>query len=194
MAPQLPLLGECTLFVSDICGFDTVDGMDPESLARLMNQTFQSFNRTIVEAGGFIVSTIGDATIAIWDASHVAPSHAELAINCGQAILQQRQKAQSEGGICSCLGILIATGKMTGAMIGGHLQFVGDPWITIKRLESFKISGRSQMFYTSKTLAHLTTQETPKPIGRIKEVGGNDAKVQTWLMFLLMWVEGVLLS
>ena len=57
---------------------------------------------------------------------------------------------------------------MTGAMIGGQLQFVGDPWITIKRLESFKISKKSQMLYTSETLAHISTSETPTPVGRIK--------------------------
>jgi hypothetical protein len=66
---------------------------------------------------------------------------------------------------------------MTGGMIEGQLQFVGDPWVTIKRLESFKTPKRSQMFYTSETLAHLSKWETPSPVGHIKGVSGSEAPV-----------------
>jgi hypothetical protein len=75
------------------------------------------------------------------------------------------------------LSIRIATGKMTGAMIAGSLQFVGDPRITIKRLESLKTPKRSQMLYTSETLAHLSKSTSPKPVGQIKSAGGNEVPV-----------------
>ncbi len=176
-ALQLPISGVFTLFVSDVCGLALLDGMDPVTLTREMNQYCTSVHQRIREAGGRIVNFTGDATIAIWGPSHVQPMHAELAMQCGRAILQQRQNEQSQLQFCPHLCILIATGKMTGAMIGGQIQFVGDPWITTKRLEAFRKSKKSQMLYASEALARLCTPEAPKPIGHIKEGGGTEVPV-----------------
>jgi NADH dehydrogenase FAD-containing subunit len=43
-----------------------------------------------------ILESAGDVTVAVWEPAHVAPSHAELAMTCGRAILRNLQNEQAK--------------------------------------------------------------------------------------------------
>ena len=70
-----------TILFSDIAGFTSIsEGMDPDELARLMNEYFQSaVSHCIHETDGTVVKYIGDAIFAFWNAPDPQGDHAFLA-------------------------------------------------------------------------------------------------------------------
>ncbi len=70
-----------TILFSDIASFTSIsEGMDPDELARLMNEYFQSaVAHCIHETDGTVVKYIGDAIFAFWNAPDPQGDHAYLA-------------------------------------------------------------------------------------------------------------------
>ncbi len=70
-----------TILFTDIASFTTIsEGMDPDELARLMNEYFQSAVQKCIHAtDGTVVKYIGDAIFAFWNAPELQHDHAYLA-------------------------------------------------------------------------------------------------------------------
>jgi adenylate cyclase len=68
---------QITILFSDIAGFTSIsEGMDPDELAKLMNQYFQSAVDDCIHATeGTIVKYIGDAIFAFWNAPDPQDNH-----------------------------------------------------------------------------------------------------------------------
>ncbi|HYE29966.1 MAG TPA: adenylate/guanylate cyclase domain-containing protein [Methylomirabilota bacterium] len=80
-----------SILFSDIANFTTMsEGMDPDDLARLMNNYFESaVTHCIYKTEGTVVKFIGDAIFAIWNAPDPQEDHRERA--CRGAILLRDQ-------------------------------------------------------------------------------------------------------
>jgi adenylate cyclase len=87
-----------TILFSDIAGFTTIsEGMDPDELARLMNEYFQSaVSHCIHETDGTVVKYIGDAIFAFWNAPDPQGDHAYLA--CDAALRFRALPVQTVNG------------------------------------------------------------------------------------------------
>jgi adenylate cyclase len=70
-----------TILFSDIANFTSIsEGMDPDELARLMNEYFQTAVHDCVHAtDGTVVKYIGDSIFAFWNAPELQGDHAFLA-------------------------------------------------------------------------------------------------------------------
>jgi adenylate cyclase len=70
-----------TILFTDIADFTTIsEGMDPDELARLMNEYFQAAVHDCIHAtDGTVVKYIGDAIFAFWNAPETQTDHAFLA-------------------------------------------------------------------------------------------------------------------
>ncbi|HEX4121902.1 MAG TPA: adenylate/guanylate cyclase domain-containing protein [Verrucomicrobiae bacterium] len=70
-----------TALFTDIANFTSIsEGMDPDELARLMNEYFQSAVHNCIHAtDGTVVKYIGDAIFAFWNAPDLQGDHAYLA-------------------------------------------------------------------------------------------------------------------
>jgi adenylate cyclase len=70
-----------TILFTDIAGFTSIsEGMDPDELARLMNEYFQTAVHNCIHAtDGTVVKYIGDAIFAFWNAPELQGDHAFLA-------------------------------------------------------------------------------------------------------------------
>ena len=70
-----------TILFTDIAGFTSIsEGMDPDELARLMNEYFQTAVQNCIHAtDGTVVKYIGDAIFAFWNAPELQEDHAYLA-------------------------------------------------------------------------------------------------------------------
>jgi class 3 adenylate cyclase len=170
--------GVGTLWLSDICAFpNACEGMSPEPLIRAMNTSFVSHAQCIHDSGGVVIQSVGDAILAVWEPSQLAPSHAELALATGRKVLRGVPQTNSETGIEFHLRIALATGKMTADWIGGRFQVVGAPYAVAQRLVQMNIPRRSQLLYTSETLDYVAQKEPSEPIGQIKGVSGEDVPV-----------------
>ena len=173
-----PFSGVGTIFLCDVVDFKVPnDGVDSVALAREMNGVFAGIHECIRELGGLIVSSTGDAVLAVWGPSFVAPSHAELALACGRKILERLQKGSENSKFSYSLRIILATGQLDGRSVGGRFQVFGQPLAVAKRLEALQISKHSQILCTSETLACIPTGNSSDPIGQIKGAEGNDVMV-----------------
>ena len=176
-SPQ-PFSGMGTVFLSDIVNFEIPDdGIEPVTLATEMDSTFAAIQDTIKNTGGLIVTSVGDAVLAVWGPFFVSPSHAELALTCGRKILERLREAQGKSRFSYSLRIVLATGKLAGTSLGGRFQVLGDPLAIAKRLETFQISKRSQILCTSETLAHIPSGARPEPVGHVKGASGDEVAV-----------------
>jgi adenylate cyclase len=70
-----------TILFTDIASFTSIsEGMDPDELARLMNEYFQTAVQNCIHAtDGTVVKYIGDAIFAFWNAPELQGDHAFLA-------------------------------------------------------------------------------------------------------------------
>jgi adenylate cyclase len=70
-----------TILFTDIASFTSIsEGMDPDELARLMNEYFQTAVQNCIHAtDGTVVKYIGDAIFAFWNAPELQSDHAFLA-------------------------------------------------------------------------------------------------------------------
>ncbi len=176
-APR-PFSGVGTVFLSDVVNFEIPDdGIYPVTLATEMNTTFAGTHDTIKGAGGLIVTSVGEAVLAVWGPSFTAPSHAELALACGRKILECLRGSQEKSKFSYSLRVVLATGKLAGRSVGGKFQVFGDPLAVAKRLEALQISKRSQILCTSETLAYIPADVSSQPVGRVKGVTGNEVAV-----------------
>src|SRR5688572_3009510 len=131
-----PFTGVGTLWLSDICGMAAVsEGMSPEFLARVMNTGSGFQAQCIHDSGGVIFQSIGDAILAVWEPSRLAPSHAELALATGRTVLRGLRQINAETGIEIHLRIALGTGEMGADWIGGRFQVVGAPYAVAQRLD-----------------------------------------------------------
>jgi adenylate cyclase len=87
-----------TILFTDIAGFTTIsEGMDPDELARLMNEYFQTAVQNCIHAtDGTVVKYIGDAIFAFWNAPEFQGDHAYLA--CDAALRFRALKALKVNG------------------------------------------------------------------------------------------------
>lgn len=176
-APQ-PFSGVGTVLLSDVVNFEIPDdGIDPVTLATVMNATFSGTHDIIKDAGGLIVTSVGDAVMAVWGPSFIAPSHAELALACSRKVLERLRVAQGKNKLSYSLRIVLATGKLAGRSVGGRFQVFGDPLAAAKRLETLAVAKLGHILCTSETLAHIPSGVSSEPVGRVKGSAGNEVAV-----------------
>jgi class 3 adenylate cyclase len=174
---QFPFSGIGTLLVSDIALSSRIhEGISSEELAKAMNQFLGPQIRLANDHGGFVLM-IGDGILAAWGSSFSNPSHAEVAFQVGRSILSEVNREDRDGGVCFNVRIALATGKITGALIGGRIQVVGTPFTTAKRLLELEITRRPHLLCTSETLNLVPDMQPPEPIARVRGCEGEEVAV-----------------
>ena len=136
---------ELTVLFSDVRGFTRIsESLQPEELARLMNEYLTAMTLVIRRHGGTLDKYIGDAIVAFWgapleDAEHA--SHAVLAALDMQAeLLHLNRDLARKGWPELQMGIGINTGNMTVGDMGSSIRLaytvMGDAVNLGARLES----------------------------------------------------------
>ncbi|MBC7514550.1 MAG: adenylate/guanylate cyclase domain-containing protein [Herminiimonas sp.] len=136
---------ELTVLFSDVRGFTTIsEGLEPDALAKYMNQYLTRMTLVIRRHGGTLDKYIGDAIVAFWgapvdDAQHAA--HAVAAALDMQAELQLLNgELLAQGWPAMKIGIGINTGSMTVGDMGSSIRLaytvMGDAVNLGARLES----------------------------------------------------------
>lgn len=169
--PSFEFSGIGTMMVCDVSGFSISEGMDVEEFARVANCHFASIIEIVHAQNGTIISSVGDATVAVWR-SDTAPSHRETALACGRRILSLRKSEMA-----STLHIYIATGRMTLGWVANTFQAVGDPWIAVKKMEPFAAAGTSQIIVASQSTEPDPSIPDARLAGQI-DIAGNNFPVQ----------------
>lgn len=114
---------ELTVFFSDIAGFTTIsEGLDPDDLARTMNQYFETaVGQCVFPTDGMVVKFIGDAIFGIWNAPDAQSDHAVRA--CDAALRFRQQAVQEVNGHKMITRIGLHTGEANVGNFGSRERF-----------------------------------------------------------------------
>ena len=175
-APETRLAyGVC--LATDIKNYATLsESMEPQALARLMNDYFAMLNREIEGRGGIIADLRGDALLALWagdDDEHTLRTQACHAAFSMRTLLNEFNAVPNRAKLETRIGLhagQVAVGTM--GVVGGHLEFraVGDIVNTASRVEGLNKALGTAMLATREvveTIRDITTRS----LGRFKLVG-----------------------
>ncbi len=154
--------------------------LEPQTLARLMNDYFAILNREIERHGGIIADMRGDALLALWagDEREVAlrqqACHAALSM---RALLKEFNATPNRPKLETRIGLhagQVAVGTLGAA--GGHLEFraVGDIVNTASRVEGLNKALGTSLLATQEVIAAVNDIVT-RPLGRFKLAGKSQS-------------------
>ncbi|MFK0382773.1 adenylate/guanylate cyclase domain-containing protein [Agrobacterium sp. NPDC090273] len=135
-----PQMREATLLFADVEGFTALsEQLFPEVLIAVLNELFSATAGVIARNGGLVVSYMGDAFIASFNAPLPVEDHAERAIASAREILRLTDQKKF-GGHSLKLRIGIATGPVAAGTVGSddRLSYTlyGDTVNLAQRLEA----------------------------------------------------------
>lgn len=156
------LVGECTVFNSDIRGFTPLsEGSRPEVLVDLLNEYFEQMVEVLFKYEGTLDKFMGDGIMALWGAPVVHPDDALRSVSCAleqMEVLGKFNRSRIDAGTAPlAIGIGIHTGPLVAGYIGSSKALsytvIGDTANTSARLCGVANSG--QVLVSEVTLAKL---------------------------------------
>jgi adenylate cyclase len=156
------LVGECTVFNSDIRGFTPLsEGSRPEELVTLLNDYFEQMVDILFKYEGTLDKFMGDGIMALWGAPVMHPDDALRSVTCAleqmEALGKFNRARIDKGAQPLAIGIGIHTGPLVAGYIGSSKALsytvIGDTANTSARLCGVASSG--QVLVSEATLAKL---------------------------------------
>lgn len=137
LAPQTR---QATVLFADIEGFTRIaESMPPSKLVPLLTELFTAISGIVEQQGGIVISYVGDAVIAAFNAPVLLDNHAARAIDAARLVLEQVNGKQFHGETIH-VRIGIATGPVAGGTVGspGRQTYTvhGDAVNLSQRLEA----------------------------------------------------------
>lgn len=156
------LVGDCTVFNSDIRGFTQMsEGAPPESIVEMLNEYFEQMVETLFKYEGTLDKFMGDGIMALWGAPVVHPDDPIRAVNCALEQLEMlslfNQQRDGLGRPPLKIGIGIHSGPVVAGYIGSSKSLsytvIGDTANTSARLCGVAQSG--QILVSEQTMSRL---------------------------------------
>ena len=162
---------QVTAFFSDIAGFTSIsEGLDPDELAQMMNQYFETaVGRCIFPTDGTVVKFIGDAIFALWNAPDPQPDHAWRA--CDAALRFRQQAVQENHGRQIITRIGLHTGEANVGNFGSRERFdytaFGETINLASRMEGLNKYLGTLTLMTGETHRLAGDKFLTRPLGRL---------------------------
>jgi adenylate cyclase len=156
------LVGECTVFNSDIRGFTHMsDGAAPETIVEMLNEYFEQMVEVVFKFEGTLDKFMGDGIMALWGAPVCHPDDALRSVHCALEQLSVlgrfNRKRIEDGEPALAIGIGIHTGPLVAGYIGSSKALsytvIGDTANTSARLCG--VASPGQLLVSEATLAKL---------------------------------------
>jgi adenylate cyclase len=156
------LVGECTVFNSDIRGFTPMsEGSRPEALVDLLNDYFEQMVEILFKYEGTLDKFMGDGIMALWGAPVVHPDDAFRSVSCALEQMEALGKFNRMRIDANQQPLAIGIGIHTGPLVAGYIgsskalsyTVIGDTANTSARLCGVASSG--QVLVSEATLAKL---------------------------------------
>ena len=167
------------LFI-DIEGFTRLsERKQPEDLVPMLNAYFDRVAQIVGQARGVVISYIGDAVLAVFNAPLANQEHAGSAVSAAREILIAVQTERFEGEQLS-LRIGIVTGPVAAGSVGGgdRLAYTvyGDAVNLAQRVEQLNKRYGTRLLVSAATWEAAGKDASLAPVGEVA-VRGREEKV-----------------
>jgi adenylate cyclase len=183
---------ECTLLFSDLRGFTSFsESRDPSEVLDILNRYLTAMSEAILDAGGTLVSYMGDGIMAVFGAPIQQPDHADRAVRASRDMLRELEKfngwMRSEGhGDGFKMGIGLNTGGVMVGNVGSErrLEFttIGDTVNTASRIEGMTKGTPNQLYLADSTRAALLDPPDELEDAGQFEVRGREEPIRLWTL------------
>jgi adenylate cyclase len=191
---DLRLVGEqrvCTVMFTDLRGFTSVsETLDADRVIEVVNYYLDEMTEAIMDAGGTLVSYMGDGIMAVFGAPLDQPDHADRALRATREMIGLRlvrfNSWLREQGIGQ--GFRMGVGLNTGPVMAGNVgssrrveyTVIGDTTNTASRLEGMT-KGTDHMVFISESTKELLS-DPPEDLVLLGEfeIRGRRAKMRVW--------------
>ena len=164
-----------TILFTDIASFTSIsEGMDPDELARLMNEYFQSAVHDCIHAtDGTVVKYIGDAIFAFWNAPELQDDHAYLA--CDAALRFRALKNLEVNGKELVTRVGLHTGVANVGNFGSHCRIdytaIGENINLASRMEGLNKYTGTIVLITADTQREIGNRLVTRHLGLFRLKG-----------------------
>jgi adenylate cyclase len=183
---------ECTLLFSDLRGFTSFsEARDPEEVLDILNRYLTAMSEAILDAGGTLVSYMGDGIMAVFGAPIPQPDHADRAVAASREMLRRLEEFNSwmraEGhGDGFKMGVGLNTGPVMVGNVGSErrLEFttIGDTVNTASRIEGMTKGTPNQLYLAEPTRAALLDPPDELEDAGEFEVRGREVGIRLWTL------------
>jgi adenylate cyclase len=183
---------ECTVMFSDLRGFTTfAESREPDAVVEVLNRYLGSMTDAIMDAGGTLVSYMGDGIMAVFGAPLDQADHADRALRAAREMTGPRLERFNAWLVGSGLGdegFRIGVGLNTGVVLAGNVgserrmeyTTIGDTTNTAARLEGMTKGTRYMVFVAGSTRDAMVRPPTDLDFVDELEVRGRTRRLAVW--------------
>lgn len=113
---------EVTVLFADIRGFTALtEGMAPQAVIALLNETMARLSDAVEEAGGVVDKYMGDEIMAVFGAPLVQPDHAAHAVRAALGMQRSLDRLNAERAGRGAPPVTVGVGLHTGEAVAGNM-------------------------------------------------------------------------
>jgi len=181
---------ECTVLFSDLRGFTSFSETQPAArVIEVVNFYLNEMTEAILDAGGTLISYMGDGIMAIFGAPLVQEDHADRAVAAAREMVGPRLArfndwlAQQGFDRGFAMGVGLNSGPVMAGSVGSAQRMeytaIGDTTNTASRLEGLTKGSGFMIFISETTYARLSSSESLVRVGEF-EIRGRASKMAVW--------------
>lgn len=182
---------DCTVLFSDLRGFTSFSETQPAvRVIEVVNYYLNEMTEAILDAGGTLVSYMGDGIMAVFGAPLQQPDHADRALVAAREMIGARLDRfnawLAEQGFDRSfeMGVGLNSGTVMAGNVGSEQRVeytaIGDTTNTASRLEGMTKDSEAMLFISSSTRDRLTSgAEELVEVGEVA-IRGREQKLTVW--------------
>jgi len=181
---------ECTVLFSDLRGFTSFSETQPAArVIEVVNYYLNEMTEAILDAGGTLISYMGDGIMAVFGAPLVQEDHADRAVAAAREMVGPRLEhfnawLAHEGFDRSfAMGVGLNSGPVMAGGVGSSQRIeytaIGDTTNTASRLEGLTKGSGFMVFISETTRERLRSTADVVHVGEF-EIRGRTGKMSVW--------------
>ncbi|MCW3069691.1 MAG: adenylate/guanylate cyclase protein [Solirubrobacterales bacterium] len=189
---------DCTVLFSDLRGFTSFSESQPAArVIEVVNYYLNEMTEAILDAGGTLISYMGDGIMAVFGAPLEQDDHADRALVAAREMIGPRLDsfnawlAEEGFGHSFEMGVGLNSGVVMAGNVGSTQRVeytaIGDTTNTASRLEGMTKDSEAMLFISATTRERLSTSlEELSLVGEV-DIRGRTGRLSVWTI----WPEGV---
>jgi adenylate cyclase len=183
---------DCTVLFSDLRGFTSFSETQPAArVIEVVNTYLHEMTQAILEAGGTLISYMGDGIMAIFGAPLEQEDHADRAVAAAREMVGPRLErfnswlAQEGFEHSFAMGVGLNSGLVMAGNVGAEHRIeytaIGDTTNTASRLEGLTKGSGVMVFISQTTRERMRRDEQLVPMGEV-DIRGRVEKLAVWTL------------